>query len=241
MTRFAAFLLFLATGALAASAPMPDFPQPCLDKRWMGKHNYLVGLVTKARRESALDIYFLGDSITEFWPELGNDVWLAEFRGKHVLNCGVAGDTTQNMLYRITHGEFERIAPRVVVVLAGTNNLGLDPQLGPEDLIKGLRRIVSTLRAKSPTSKILLLSIFPSGDPSSSLRTRILETNGRLAKLGDDSSVFYLDIYKAFLDSEGRFLEGASQDGTHLTAKGYQVWADAMRPTLQKLLENTPK
>ncbi len=232
------FLLSL-TSAFAADAPMPDVPQLSADKQWLGKHNYLVSLVTQASRKPPLDIYFLGDSITEFWPELGKDVWRAEFGSMRVLNCGVSGDTTQNMLYRITHGEFERISPRVVVLLAGTNNLSLFPQLKPDDLTRGVGRIISTLRAKSPSSKILLLSILPSGEASNPLRARIRETNECLATLDDGSSIFYLDIFSPFLDSDGRFLPGVSVDGTHLTAKGYQIWAESMRPTLQKLLQDT--
>jgi beta-glucosidase len=69
--------------------------------------------VLQAGRKPPLDIYFLGDSITEFWPELGREVWQAEFGKLHVVNCGVAGDTTQNILYRITHGELEHVSPRV--------------------------------------------------------------------------------------------------------------------------------
>ena len=212
-----------------------------MDKQWIGKHNYLASLVLQASRKPQLDIYFLGDSITEFWPELAKDVWTAEFGRMRVLNCGVSGDTTQNMLYRIIHGEFDHISPRVVVLLAGTNNLSLFPQLTSDDLTRGVQRIVSTLRAKSPTSKILILSILPSGDASNPLRSRIHETNKRLAAMSGGSFVFYLDIFSAFLDSDGRFLPGISRDGTHLTAKGYQVWADAMRPTLQKLLQDTLK
>jgi len=234
-------MLLLVTciaGNCAADPLKADMPQPSLDKRWMGKHNYLTSLVLQASRRPPLDIYFLGDSITEFWPELGKDVWQAEFGNLRILNCGVSGDTTQNMIYRITHGEFDRIAPKLVIVLAGTNNLGLDPKLEPEELARGLKRITSIIRAKSPVSKILLLSIFPSSPaPTAPIRSRIQETNKRIAALSDDSVVFYLDLYPAFLDTEGNLPTSVSPDGTHLSARGYQIWADAMRPTLHKLLE----
>ncbi|HEV7404140.1 MAG TPA: GDSL-type esterase/lipase family protein [Chthoniobacteraceae bacterium] len=229
-------LLLLACGGAGAAEPGPEVPLPSYDKKWLGKHNYLSGLVLHAGREAPPDIYFLGDSITEFWPILGKDVWKKEFGGMRVLNCGVAGDTTQNILYRITHGEFDHIAPKVVVVLAGINNLGLKADLSPDDLARGVRRIVATIRAKSPVSKVLLLSIFPSSEPADPVRRRIVETNKRLALLNDDKSVFYLDLYQAFLDQDGVFSTAISPDGTHLNAKGYQIWADAMRPTLQKLL-----
>ncbi len=122
------------------------------------------------------------------------------------------------------------------MVLAGINNLGLNPDLSPDELARGVRRIVATVRAKSPTSKVLLLSIFPSSEPADPVRARIVETNKRLALLNDNASVFYLDLYPAFLDKDGVFSPAISPDGTHLNAKGYQIWADAMRPTLQKLL-----
>lgn len=231
-------LLFsLLCGAVGAAEPLgADAPLPSYDKHWFDKHNYLAGLVLHSSREAPLDIYFLGDSITEFWPILGKNVWQKEFGKMRVLNCGVAGDTTQNILYRITHGEFDRIAPKVVVVLAGINNLGLKADLSPNELARGVRRIVAIVRAKSPTSKVLVLSIFPSSEPADPIRRRIVDTNKRLALLNDNASVFYLDLYQAFLDKDGVFSPAISPDSTHLNAQGYQIWADAMRPTLQKLL-----
>lgn len=239
MKSIIAFYSAMAVTTFAAEPPKPEVPQPCLKKHWLGMHNYLTGLVRQASQKPALDIYFLGDSITEFWPTHGKQVWAEEFGKLRVLNCGVSGDTTQNILYRTTQGEFERISPRVVVLLAGINNLGHSPELQPEDLAKGLQRILTTIQGKSPTSKILLLSIFPCDEVSSPIRTRIKETNRQLAKLGDDQSVFYLDIHDAFLDPAGNFTTAVTLDGTHLNANGYKIWADAMRPTLKKLLGST--
>lgn len=235
---FPLLLTAMAMTVFAADAPKPDVPQPCLEKHWFGMHNYLTGLVRQASQKPALDVYFLGDSITEFWPTLGKQVWESEFGKLKVLNCGVSGDTTQNILYRITQGEFDRISPKVVVLLAGINNLGLSPELKPEDLAKGLQRIVTTLQGKSPASKIILVSILPCDESSAPVRNRIRETNQQLAKLGDDQSVFYLDIHDAFLDPAGNFTTAVSPDGTHLNANGYKIWAEAMRPILKKLLES---
>lgn len=221
------------SAALAESTTKPSVAEERSEKQWHNKHNYLASLVRQASRKPPMDIFFLGDSLTEFWPEMGKSVWAAEFGKLSVLNCGVAGDTTQNILYRITHGELDGIAPKVIVLLAGINNLGLSPNLAPAELAQGLKAIVSTLRAKSPGSKILLLSIFPTADP---VQTRIKETNKLLAELADQKSVFFLDIYNSFLDAEKRFPAAISPDGLHLNAKGYQIWADAMRPTLLKLL-----
>lgn len=176
-------LLFMASVATGwpVDPPRPDLAMPSFEKQWFGKHNYLSGLVTKASRNPPVNVYFLGDSITEFWPVVGKQVWNREFGQLRVVNCGVSGDTSQNILYRITHGEFDRIAPKVVVVLAGINNLSTSPQLRPDDLARGIRLIVATLRIKSPTSKVVLVSILPSGEANDPIRPRIVETNRRLA------------------------------------------------------------
>ncbi|HWB59825.1 MAG TPA: GDSL-type esterase/lipase family protein [Chthoniobacteraceae bacterium] len=229
----------------ATPAPTPYIPPyeafpPPLDKDWFSNHNHLVGLVNQASSKPQLDIYFLGDSITEFWTAkgLGEPVWDAEYSGKYrVLNNGVRGDTTQNILWRITHGEFDKIHPKVIVLLAGINNLGLDPSLKPADLAKGIQAIIAYLHAKSPESKIILVSILPSGEHSTdAVRKRIQDTNAIIAKFADGKTVYFLDIYNSFLDAHGTFIPALTPDYTHLTTEGYKVWADAMRELLQKLL-----
>jgi lysophospholipase L1-like esterase len=226
------------TSIFGIELPRPDQPEPRPDESWLAKHQERTRLVLEASQLAPLDIYFLGDSITEYWPELAPDLWRTEFGSLRVLNCGVSGDVTQNIIYRVSHGEFEQISPKVVVLLAGINNLGRSPFLEPGELADGLQRIVSILRSKSPSSKILLLSIVPAGTVDDPVRARIVETNKRLAALGDNSSVFYLDIYNAFLDSAGNFPATIAPDGLHLNAQGYQIWAEAMRPLLRKLLDS---
>ena len=215
----------------------PDQPAPCPEKQWVGQHRYLASLVLQAIRRPRLDVYFLGDSITQFWPYDGKAVWQREFGGLHVFNAGVSGDKTQNILYRITQGEFAGISPKVVVLLAGINNLGEATELKPTGLAHGIERIVAVLRQKSPSTKVLLVSIFPSGEPADPIRGRIQETNKIIAGLADGKAVFYLDIYDKFLDGHGVFPADLSPDGTHLYEKGYAIWAEAMRPVLKELLE----
>lgn len=233
--------LFLATTLLAAAAvPAGELPvdqaAPGTDARWMRQHEYLTDVVRRASRAPRLDIYFLGDSIIEFWPRIAPAVWKAEFGKMRVLNCGISGDTTQNILWRITHGELEGISPRVVVLLAGINNLGRDPRLAPDELARELQRLVETVRAKSPESKILLLSIFPTAAPGSPIRARIIATNQRLASLADGESIIYLDIHDAFLGPDGQMPASITPDGLHLNERGYRIWAGAMRGKLRELV-----
>jgi lysophospholipase L1-like esterase len=236
--KASAFILLSALGAFASASgvPNPEIPAPALDKQWLWKHHSLVNLVAKTSRKPPLDVFFLGDSITEFWPTVAKGVWEAEFSKFQVLNCGVSGDTTQNIQYRILHGEFDRISPRVVVLLAGTNDLARWPELTPEAVSRGIAQILRVLHQRSPRSKIVLVSILPSSEPQSPLRERIVKTNNLISLLADEQSIFYLDIYGSFLDASGQFLPGTTFDLTHPSAKGYQIWADALRPVIGKLI-----
>src|SRR5215470_15013568 len=112
--------MLLMISDLGAEIPPTELPSPRADEAWTEKHRHLSQLVLEVGGQpvSQLDIYFLGDSITEWWPLMAKEVWDAEFGGLQVLNCGASGDRTENILYRITHGEFEQIRPKVIVLLA---------------------------------------------------------------------------------------------------------------------------
>ncbi|HVT28442.1 MAG TPA: hypothetical protein VHE81_10555, partial [Lacipirellulaceae bacterium] len=64
----------------------------------------------------------------------------------------------------------------------------------------------------------------------------IRRINERLATLGDGKSIFYLNINDKLADMNGILLDGMTIDKLHPTVKGYQVWADALRPLLTRIL-----
>src|SRR5262252_3849901 len=112
----------------------------------------------KRAKEGKIDLLFLGDSITQGWGN--NAVWQKHYGALHAANFGIGGDTTENVLWRIQNGEIEGISPKVVVLLIGTNNFGLEGH-PPDGIAKGVATIVQTLRKKLPSTKVLLLAIFP--------------------------------------------------------------------------------
>ena len=122
--------------------------------------------------------------------------------------------------------------------MIGTNNSGGDPV---EAIAKGVTKIVETVRAKQPQAKILLLAIFPRGvKPEGTLgpqNEKLKEVNAIIAKLDDGKHVFYLDIGKKFVPGEGPIDKEVMPDFLHLTAKGYQIWADAIGPKLAELMK----
>jgi hypothetical protein len=125
-------------------------------------------------------------------------------------------------------------------LLAGTNNIGSTPasDAKAEDVVKGIKALLDTLRDKAPKATIILMGILPRNDgaKSTALVASIDKINEKIAKLADGKSIRYLNINDKLADKDGKLLEGMSQDRLHLSVKGYQVWADALKPLLTELL-----
>jgi lysophospholipase L1-like esterase len=190
------------------------------------------GFVAIAKKGD-IDVLFLGDSITDGWR--GQKAWQKYFEPLKAANFGISGDQTQHVLWRLQNGELEGIQPRVAVVMIGTNNLrdNTDEEIG-----EGIKAVVEEIHTKSPKTRVLLLGIFPrSPKATDQFRDRIKDINKRIAKLGKEDYVRYLDIGKKFLDKEGKLHREIMPDYLHLSARGYEIWAKAVEPEVKKLME----
>ena len=180
-------------------------------------------------------VVFVGDSITDGWRRAGKATFDKTYGGLDPLNLGIGGDRTQHVLWRLENGEVEGIHPKVAVLMIGTNNLGSNTN---DEIVAGVTKIVESLRTKLPSTKVLLLGIFPRGakadDPA---RGRINAINGRLAGLDDGKTVKYLDIGDKFLAADGSLPKDVMPDALHPNEKGYEIWAEAMAPTLAALMQ----
>jgi lysophospholipase L1-like esterase len=194
-------------------------------------------LLEKTKR-GRIDIYFEGDSITRRWgatdyPDLLAN-WKANFFGWNAANFAWGGDTTQNILWRLNNGELDGVHPKVIVLLAGTNNVGRTaPQGGDEarvaDITRGIKAILDVMRTKAPEAKMILMGIFPRNDNIAVMPT-INRINENIAGFADGKTIFYLNINNKLADQDGRLYEGMMGDGLHPAVKGYQAWADALKP-----------
>jgi lysophospholipase L1-like esterase len=203
---------------------------------WAERHAACVALMKTRQPE----IVMLGDSITHFWGgepvggrRTGADVWDRFFAGRRVVNLGYGWDRTENVLWRLTHGEFEDVSPKVVVVLIGTNNIDLNT---PDEIAAGITAICVELHRRAPAARILLLSIFPRGATPDAMRANVGAVNERIARLDGKGGVSYLDLVKTFVQADGTISSDVMYDFLHPTAKGYAMWAAAMEPTLNRLM-----
>ncbi len=199
-------------------------------------------LLAKAK-QGGIDVYFLGDSITRRWgasdaaykPMLEN--WRKNFFGWNAGNFGWGGDTTQNVLWRIENGELDGVNPKVIVLQAGTNNIGgkSGDDAKVAEVVNGIKAILKVCQEEAPDAKIILTAIFPRNDNMASIPT-INQINKQLAQLADGDKVRYLIVNDKLADADGKLFEDMADDGLHLTVKGYQVWADGLKPLLTEFL-----
>jgi len=219
-------------------------PEP-RDANWVKRHE---GFVAEAK-QGGIDVLFLGDSITDFWRrennpnQGGGPVWKKNYAPLHAANFGISADRTQHVLWRMQNGELDGISPKVVVLMIGTNNTGYEPdKVTPRNTvpqtIEGVKAVVRGLRAKLPATKVLLLAIFPRGEkPDHLQRLQIAEINRSLAQLADGKTIRYLDLGPKFLAADGTLPKDIMPDFLHPNEHGYEIWADAMRPTLTAMLK----
>ena len=204
---------------------------------WLPRHEEKLEAIKKlnaAHEDSQL--VFIGDSITHNWEKDGADVWRDTYAKYHALDLGFGGDHTENVLWRLQHGEIDGIHPKVAVLMFGTNNTG-DRQEDPKTTAAGIKRNIEELRRHLPHTKILLLAIFPRDEkPDSRLRKLNDAVNKIIAGFADNRNIYFLDINRAFLDADGTLSRDIMPDLLHPNAKGYQIWATAMQPELDLLL-----
>ncbi len=203
---------------------------------WSARHAAAVALMKTRRPE----IVMLGDSITHFWggePVGGRrtapEEWDRVFAGRRVVNLGYGWDRTENVLWRLTHGELEVVTPKVVVTMIGTNNVSIDTS---EEIAAGIDAICAEIHRRSPATRILLLAIFPRGATPDATRAKVADVNRRIAALDGRNGVTFLDIGGQFVAADGSISADVMDDYLHPTAKGYAIWSAAMAPTLERLL-----
>ncbi len=233
---------WLRTLAAGGDVAEPAYrASPRLDKNSQLAHEQLLEKKTKGQ----IDAYFLGDSITRRWgatdyPHLLAN-WNQNFRGWNAANFGWGADKTQNILWRLENGELDDVNPKVIVLMAGTNNVGSltpidDDRARITEITRGLQTIIKVARKKAPRATILLTGI-PPRNANPAVMPTINGINAKLAKLADGKKIRFIDINDKLANSKGELYEGMTDpDKLHLSLKAYQIWADALKPHLEELL-----
>ena len=200
---------------------------------WVGMHNGFV----KTTKQGGIDVIFYGDSITMGWK----DRWERILAPLKVVNYGIGGDATRQLLWRIGHGEVDGLKPKLVVLGIGTNNLYGDKNAGSDaEIAKGIEAVVKLLREKLPDTKILLVALLPRQNDY--FCNRIKKINGTIANLADDKTVRFLNMWDVFMQQEPGTVKDdlyveKHGETLHPNDKGYDAMTEVMKPVIQEMLK----
>jgi lysophospholipase L1-like esterase len=243
-----ALLLPAQVAAAAETAPPTAGPIGRLDDlNWKARHEAML-LEASSR---PVRLVLLGDSITANYelkgPEPLRDysgVWQRYYADRYALNLGFSGDGTRHLLWRIMHGGIDSIAPKVAVILIGTNDIGWLHRTAA-DTVAGIDVVVAEMHLRLPATKILLVGLLPS-DRGTWVRQATTEINSALAAHygnGQVPYVTYRDVSPAFLKNSA--LDNSlfsdphkvpPEPALHPSPEGQERMAAALEPTLSELL-----
>jgi lysophospholipase L1-like esterase len=221
-----------------------DQPVARTDANSLKAHQQLMA----KRTQGKIAVYFLGDSITRRWGTSDRQYadllrnWNENFKGWNAADFGWGADKIQNILWRLDQGELDGVNPKVIVLLAGTNNIGnrspaddADRDVRAAETVRGVAALLKELRARAPNATVVLMGITPRSD-NIQVMPIIDAANRGIAQLADGHRILYLNTNAQLADVHGVLLPGMTVDGLHPTVKAYQLWADALKPILVERL-----
>jgi lysophospholipase L1-like esterase len=160
-------------------------------------------------------VVFVGDSITEggLWSE-----WLP---GVDVINRGISGNTTQDILDRMPH--IVSVRPDKLFLMIGVNDL--NKRLGAAVALRNYIALFDLIDAQLPNTEVYIQSVLPVNAVWPLIdNTHIPTLNAALARHADERGYRYIDLHSVFADAEGALKPDLSNDGIHLLAPGYRLW-----------------
>jgi lysophospholipase L1-like esterase len=172
-------------------------------------------------------IALVGDSLTANgrWDE-----WLA---GERVLNFGVSGSTTNDVVQRLP--EIIAAQPDTVVVLIGTNDLAWRRTV--EHIVRNIETVLVVVRRDLVDSRILVQSVTPRG---TEFADQIRDINRHLWQFAPAVRAQYLDLWPALALEDGELRPELTDDGLHLNDLGYEMWLSELLPALERLADQPP-
>ena len=201
--------------------------------RFLSRHQ-----LVEQQRGKTVDLVLLGDSIMHFWEWKCPESWKKLTQGRTVLNLGYGGDRTQQVIWRIQHGELDGYAAKNIVLMIGTNNNSSDTT-NPENVAKAIEKIVALVREKQPGAQLILHPIFPRGASAQSARhaaarARNDKTNELLkAFAAAHPEITWIDFNAKLVDETGWVPTAIMRDEIHPTDAGYDLWMAALLPHLK--------
>ncbi|WP_296701890.1 SGNH/GDSL hydrolase family protein [Algoriphagus sp.] len=198
--------------------------------KWEERHQEIL----KMNQDKAPEILVFGNSIVNFWggepiskAVNGQKSWEEMLKPAGVRNFGFGWDRVENVLWRIYHDELDGFNAKQIVLMIGTNNLGLNSD---EEIVKGLENLIHEIRERQPKTEILMVGILP----RRGMEKEVNQINLKISQMADLANAAYVEVGKGLVGEDGKLNEGLFSDGLHPNEEGYQLIAKALLPALKK-------
>ena len=212
-----------------AAPPLADAPTSA--DEWQAAHEAQL----RTRGRASAELVLLGDSLARGW--FASRAFQKQWRQRKPLDLALAGDQTQQLLWRIEHGALTGLSPRLVIVSAGSENLSHG--FSPAETARGVAAVLSQIRDRLPDSHTLLLGLLPAGQTSSDPRRAAIDaTNAELRRLGGDR-ITVVEPGGTFLEADGSLTPSAMTDFEHPTALGYEALTLTVSLVAESLLQRS--
>jgi uncharacterized repeat protein (TIGR02543 family) len=196
---------------------------------WMPKHTNILKTLQSTKN---FDLMFIGDSLIQYWSD--DKTWKALEKTHRIINLGIGGDQTMNVIWRLENGEFPSgVTSRYAVVLVGTNNSIMSNHTA-EPIAAGIAKIIGIINERSPATRILLISLLPRGPTWGGGSAGNDEVNEIIKNFDGHLNVVYLDMAPLFKSDDGSQKTKLFQDDKlHLSSSGYTLLDEHITQILQ--------
>ena len=186
---------------------------------WIKRHEDVIENIEKTNPTTLL----IGNSIINYWggnPKAsvarGEKEWHKYMAPIKVQNDGFGWDRIENVLWRVYHGELEHFNGKNIVLMIGTNNLGINSD---EEIVEGLQFLINAIKDRKPSAKIIMAGILP----RKKMEEEVKAINQKIKKMSLQNHIVFVDFGKDFLNENSINPKLFVSDGLHPNADGYEV------------------
>jgi lysophospholipase L1-like esterase len=211
-------ILHEPTGNISTEIPVEQYRD---GYDWLKRHNQVIENIKRINP----NVIILGNSIINYWGGIplaesglarGEDSWLKYLAPLKVQNAGFGWDRIENVLWRIYHGELDDFNGRKVLVMIGTNNLGLNSD---EDIVNGLQFLLEQIHLRKPKAEIMMAGILP----RKNMEKQVAAINRQIKAMALKNGFKYVDFGRPLLKDEKINISLFEGDGLHPDKTGYEV------------------
>ena len=214
-------ILRIPEGNLSTTQPVTQRREPN-NYEWQKRHRDILSL----NQSNPPRRVILGNSITHFWggepkgPSVrGMETWEKIMRPAGFHNLGYGFDRIENVLWRVYHGELDGYKAEEVVLMIGTNNIGIN---NDNEIVEGIRFLLSAIKQRQPEAKIKVIGILPRRNQEE----RVRNLNLRIRQMVETGWYTFKNPGTKLLQEDGKINESLFSDGLHPNEEGYKQIVD---------------